>query len=152
LYGELAGRVSLLPLTYEQASSLLASVFGETAHLDSLVDQLMQRTQGSPRELMRLSQHLVDRGIVRYRAGAWSLPSRLDPSELPASIAQVLHATASALENPVRVLAGTFALCPDHSFTFDECRVLSGNVEPTELARQLGKLVTAEILRGAAER
>lgn len=152
LYAELAIRVTLHPLTHAQAHQLLASVFGDTAHLDNLVDQLMQRTEGSPRDLMRLAQHLVDRNVVRYHAGAWSLPARLDPSELPASIAQVLHASASALENPLRVLASTFALCPDHSFTFDECRVLSGGLQPTELARQLGKLVTAEVLRSTAER
>jgi hypothetical protein len=152
LYTELASRVSLHALTHKQAHALLVSVFGETTHLDSLVDQLMQRTHGNPRDLMRLSQHLVDRGVVRYHAGAWSLPARVDTSDLPASIAQVLHATASKLDAPARVLAGTFALCPDYSFTFEECRVVSGCKDPSELAWQLGQLVTAEVLRGTGER
>ena len=152
LYTELAVRVSLHALTHEQARALLASVFGEATYLDSLVDQLMQRSGGNPRDLMRLSQHLVDRGVARYDAGAWTLPLRIDPGDLPASIAQVLHATASALDCAARVLAGTFALCPDYSFTFDECRVLSGETNPAELAGRLGRLVTAELLRSNAER
>jgi len=152
LYSELAVRISLHALTHEQARALLASVFGEATYLDSLVDQLMQRSGGNPRDLMRLSQHLVDRGIVRYHAGAWTLPARLDPSDLPASIAQVLHATASGLDCAARVLACTFALCPDYSFSFDECRVLSGETNSAVLARRLGRLVTAELLRSSAER
>jgi hypothetical protein len=153
LYTELAIRVTLHALTHEQARALLASAFGEAAYLDSLVDQLMQRSQGNPRDLLRLSQHLVDRGTVRYHAGAWTLPARIDPSDLPASIAQVLHATASSLDCAARVLAATFALCPDYSFTFDECRVLCGAAnDPAALARRLGRLVTAEVLRASAER
>ena len=50
------------------------------------------------------------------------------------------------------MLAGTFALCPDYSFTFDECRVLSGETDPAALAGRLGRLVTAELLRSSAER
>lgn len=152
LYSELSVRVSLQALTHEQARALLASVFGEAEHLDSLVDQLMQRSGGNPRDLMRLAQHLVDRGLAHYQTGAWTLPARLDPGDLPASIAQVLHATASNLDKPTRTLAATFALCPDFSFGFDECRVLSGEHDPAELAGRLGRLVTAEILRSNAER
>jgi hypothetical protein len=50
------------------------------------------------------------------------------------------------------VLACTFALCPDYSFSFDECRVLSGESDSAELARRLGRLVTVEVLRSSAER
>jgi hypothetical protein len=49
-------------------------------------------------------------------------------------------------------LSAAFALCPDQSFTFEECRLLAVHVDPTQLARELSRLVSIEILRATAER
>ena len=65
---------------------------------------------------MRLAQHLVDRGLVRYAAGAWSLPSEIDSADLPASLSDALAARLTQLPAAAVDLACAFALCPDQSF------------------------------------
>jgi len=39
---------------------------------------------------MSLTQHLIDKGLIRYQAGAWTLPRRIEPDDLPGSLGEAL--------------------------------------------------------------
>lgn len=146
LLSEACVPVRLRPLDVEQTRALLASIFGDAPNLSGLVRRLHQLSSGNPRNLMRLAQHLVDRRIVRYAAGAWVLPERIEGGELPETMAQAFQATVAALEDDARSLAHAFAACTDQRFAFDECLVLSAHGDPGRTLKSLDQLLTAEVL------
>jgi hypothetical protein len=151
VYARAATALTLEPLDLLETRELLGTMFGDSLHLDLLVHRLWNVAQGYPRDLMRLAQHLLDRGIVRYRGGAWLLPTQLDPNELPESVSQLLRGRVSALRPSALMLARALALRPDNSFGFDECCLLAAS-QPARMLDDLQSLVAADILRGVGER
>jgi hypothetical protein len=107
---------------------------------------------GNPRDVMRLAQHLVDKRVVRYQSGAWSLPDRIDGRDLASSIAQSMQESASALHTDARLLAQTFALSPEQQFTYEECLVLAGRCTPGKLVQMLDELAMADVVKRSSER
>jgi hypothetical protein len=152
LFTERASRLPLQPLTEAEVKMLLVSVFGASAGLDALARRAFVLSQGNPRDVLRLAQHLVDRGVVRYHAGAWSVPAKIDPADLPGSIAQMLAARTDDLSESARMLGGAFALCPEHGFTFEECAALGERHDPAQTVRDLEQLSKADAIRAAGDR
>jgi serine/threonine-protein kinase len=139
--------LKLEPLSEEDSVKLLSSVFGTVPNVEVLAHRARELCAGSPRDLLRLAQHLVDRGVVRYAAGAWSLPSAIDASDLPASLSDALAARLTHLPEAALELACAFALCPDQSFGFEECSQLSATSDPATRVALLEALVRADIVR-----
>src|SRR5262249_5989192 len=106
---------------------------------------------GSPRDLMRLAQHLVDRGVVRYAAGAWTLPREIDAGDLPASLSEALSSRLAALPEAARGLACGVALCPDQSFSFEECGQLSARLESAARVALIEALISADVAQRAGD-
>ena len=152
LFAERASRLPLHPLMENEVKMLLVSVFGASAELDALAHRAFVLSQGNPRDVLRLAQHLVDRRVVQYRAGAWSVPGRIDPADLPGSIAQMLAARADDLSESARMLGCAFALCPEHGFTFEECAALGERHDPAQTVRDLEQLTKSDALRAAGDR
>ena len=101
---------------------------------------------GNPRDVMRLAQHLLDRGVVRLRDGAWVLPDRIDDADLPSSMALALAATVTALDPRARTLARALAQCPDESFSLEECRALGTEIDRAAAFRSLDRLLSAGVV------
>ena len=75
----LSASSTLLPvdaLGVAYTEQLLRSVFGDVPNLQLLAHRLHGISGGLPRDILRLAQHLVDEGVVRYQAGAWSVPDQ----------------------------------------------------------------------------
>jgi hypothetical protein len=142
-----ASSFELPNLSEAQSHELLGSIFGVSPELEPLARRLHALSQGSPRDLMRLAQHLVDRNLARYSAGSWSLPPQLDARDLPASVAQLMRERVAGLGPEAKQLAGALALCPDQSFGFDEALALSTRPQAAALTRDLDVLSQAEIVR-----
>jgi hypothetical protein len=142
-----ANSFELPHLTAAESEELLASIFGASPHIGALAARLHALSAGSPRDLMRFAQHLVDRGLAQYSAGAWTLPAQLGASELPKSVAQLLKARVALLRPEAQQLAGALALCPDESFSFDEARALAVRPETSAITRDIEALARAEIVR-----
>jgi hypothetical protein len=149
---ETAALVRLENLAREESESLLRSLFGDAPNIGMLAHRLHDLANGNPRDLLQLAQHLVDRQIVRYEAGAWTLPQRVDEADLPTSIARALHARLEMLSEPARELASAFALSADLGFSVDECGLLSGGRERVALLPVLDELVAADVARRVDER
>jgi hypothetical protein len=152
LFANTSAKIELKKLLPEQSEKLLASVFGEVPHIRLLAHRLHQISDGSPRDLMQLAQHLVDKKRVHYQSGSWTLPDRIDEGDLPASIAQALVETLERLDRPTYELAATMALSPGQSFSFDECLILTEHGEPAKLISSLNELVAASVLSFDKER
>lgn len=151
LFVDKAKKVALDNLTQVEAQSLLASVFGASATLEALTQRLHALSGGSPRDLMRLAQHLVDNGSARYHAGTWSLPG-LDDVALPSSLAQLLSGRLQLLAPAARDLARGLALCPEKSFRIEECGRLSDRDEAGALLADIEELTKADVLHLLGDR
>ncbi|HKU36508.1 MAG TPA: serine/threonine-protein kinase [Polyangiales bacterium] len=149
---ETATRFELSALSLDDSEKLLRSLFGDVPNVGALAHRLYEVTAGKPRDLLRLAQHLVDRGAVRYEAGAWSLPARTDAADLPDSLASALAARVAALRPEALRLGLALALCPDQSFGFDECLRLVDPREPRELLHDCDELLAADIARRLDDR
>jgi hypothetical protein len=144
---EVSTRIQLRELDAGHTHALLESLFGDVPNVGLLSDCAHSLCRGNPRDLLRLAQHLIDRGSVRYDAGAWTLPARFDADELPSSMAEALRARVAAQRESARMLAGALALCTDESFSFDECGWLFGTHDVAALQADIDALAQAEIAR-----
>jgi hypothetical protein len=152
LLSQASVRLTLSNLSAEHGAMLLRSVFGEVPHVDLLAHRLHALASGNPRDLLRLAEHLVHKQVVRYQAGAWSLPAQIDASELPESIAHERQGRVDALSQDARELAQAMSLCPEQRFSFDECLLLTAHREARLLLPTLDQLASNEIVRAAFER
>ncbi len=141
------GSIKLRPLTPEDSEQLVRSVFGDSPSVGLLAARLHAISDGSPRLLMQLAQHLVDRNVARFSAGAWTLPGDLRAIDLPETVAQARKAQVDSLSESSRELGRILALCDDLSFTFDECLQLFGSENKSELIAGLDELVAKGIVR-----
>jgi hypothetical protein len=139
--------ILLEPLAAEATHMLLGSVFGDVPNLQLLAHRLQTISGGNPRDLMQLAQHLVDRGVLRYRNGAWSIPDNLDALDLPSGMAQALRTRVDMLRPDSRALARTMAQSPGQRFAFDECVVLANEEARGRVMESLDELLAAGVLR-----
>lgn len=146
LLSQSSAALKLRPLSLEHTQELLASVFGEVQNVRYVATHLQAISGGKPRELMQLAQHLVDTRLVRYEAGAWTLPSRLDPGDLPPTLGDALKGRLGRLEAPALELAQTLALAAKKGFSVQECLALSSHGDGGRLRRALGALTAADIV------
>ncbi len=141
-----AVHIALKNLVLEDTEQLLGSVFGETSNVKLLADRLQGIAQGNPRAIMQLAQHLVDKGLIRYQAGAWTLPSRIDARDLPGTLTEALKAKTEKLNPSASQLAQTLALSPEDTFGFDECLGLVGEPDKALLLQSINELVTSGVI------
>jgi hypothetical protein len=149
---EHALHIPLENLTRDESEILLKSLFGEVPNSGSFAHSLHELAGGNPRDLMRLAQHLVDRQVVRYESGAWSVALRIDAADLPSSMAQALRTRLETLTDSALELASAFALCPDQGFVFEECNQLRDQPAAAQLLADLDELVRADVVRRADDR
>jgi hypothetical protein len=140
-------RIRLASLTAEDSEKLLRSLFGGAPNVNLLAHRFQDLCAGNPRDLLRLAQHVIDRGFVRYAAAAWTLPAQLDDKDLPVSMAAALITKLSQLSVVARDLACAFALCPDQSFSFSECSALAGVLDNSALIASIEELTAADVAR-----
>jgi tetratricopeptide (TPR) repeat protein len=137
--------VRLANLTRGETEALLASLFGDVQNLALVADGVYRASSGNPRACMDLARHLVDRGVVSYEGGAWTLPTRLDPNDLPRSAEDAIRDRISALDPLGRWLAEAQSLAND-TFGRDHYRSLRTDVDATRVDRALGELVSSQVL------
>ncbi|HEY3970437.1 MAG TPA: ATP-binding protein, partial [Solirubrobacteraceae bacterium] len=136
-------------LDAKETAELLGSVFGDVPNVALVALRLHAIASGRPRDLMRLAQHLVDRGAVQYRNGTWSLPQHVESGDLPASLSQALQSRVQRLSERARGLAQTIAHVPELRLSFEECLLLTEHGETPRLIRSIDELMASEILRRA---
>jgi len=139
---------TLSRFTLSETQALLTSLFGASVQLEQLTQRLHLLSSGSPRDLMRLCQHLVDTGVARYEHGAWLLAD-VSELQLPGDLSELLASRSRSLSTAARELACALALCSDQSFSFTECLRLSAQSEEAALLQALDALLGADIVRAS---
>jgi tetratricopeptide (TPR) repeat protein len=145
-------RIALLPLHHGQVEALLVSVFGDVPNIRLVTDAIHAVSQGNPRATMELAQHLIDRGLVRYEGGAWTLPARLSPSDLPESAEAALAERVAGLAPLPRWLAQAQSLATHHAFTRDDYLGLRTELPAAEIDAAIGQLVSAQLVESDGRR
>ncbi|MBN1653521.1 MAG: protein kinase [Deltaproteobacteria bacterium] len=145
-------RIKIANLTSEQTERLLGSVFSRVPNIKLLADRLHTISQGNPRVVMQLAQHLVDKGHIYYGYGAWTIPSSIDSEDLPSSIREALEARLGKLSADALQLARTLALSPEQSYSLEECGFLTRHRDTARLVQELGELIASEILMSDGKR
>jgi hypothetical protein len=146
LFEAAAASMQVTTLSARHSEDLLRSVFGDVPQLQAVAHKLHAISQGNPRDTLKLAQYLVDKGVARYRSGAWSLPAKFDDGDLPASMAAALRVQIDALEPATRELATLVALAEDRDLAFDECAALYPDVPAKKVHDRFDTLVTAQLL------
>ncbi|HKU43311.1 MAG TPA: protein kinase [Polyangiales bacterium] len=116
--------LDLQPLSAANVQALLSSVFGDVANLDMLASEIQDVALGNPRTCMDLAQHLVDKQVIRYASGTWTLPASLAAADLPRSSQDALRAKLTRLSQAARAMAEAHALAYTELLSADDYRAL----------------------------
>jgi hypothetical protein len=146
-----ATRIRLQPVSRIDTEGLIQSVLGDVPDLKRVADWVYDIGQGNPAQTVELIQCLVDRSIVRYVDGAWTLPERLDHADLPGDIAQAFEQRLEQLSVPARRVIETMVV---HARRMDLGEVLlltDFDAAPAErestLFAAVDELLAAHVLR-----
>ncbi len=146
LMRETGATIRLGPLSHAQTDELVISVFGDVPNVRLLADRLYAVAAGNPRATMRLAQHLLDRGLVGFRAGVWVLPETLDLAELPASHEDALVARVQRLSEDARTVGRALALSTLPGLELTRCGALLDSDDSARVSMALDELVSAGIV------
>jgi hypothetical protein len=134
----------LAPLTGEQTRELFGSLFGDVANLSMLSEEVQRVALGNPRQSLELAQHLVERGLIRYASGSWTLPSRVSADDLPRTAGAALQARIARMSPHARFLAEAQALAFFETFADEDYRALLPDVGSQEVELALSELLAAQ--------
>jgi tetratricopeptide (TPR) repeat protein len=135
----------LVPLDKDEAEKLMRSIFGNVPNVGLLSHRIHDIAHGNPRDMMQLAQHLIDRKVVRYESGSWSVPDSFDASDLPATMAQAFEATVQSMATDAREIACALSLAPGLTVKVDELSIL-GPGGKCSAAQRLDELVRSRVL------
>ena len=138
--------IALTDLSQEQTEALLHSLFGGVANLSLIAGRIHALAQGNPRATMELAQHLVDKGLVRHEAGAFSLPDALDEREIPHTLASALRERLQALSVDARELCQALQVIEGDAFALADYPDLSSHGDEVRVFAALDELVAARVL------
>ena len=138
----------LEPLTAAETHALLGSLFGDVANLELLSRELQQIARGNPRQTIDLAQYLVDRDAIRYVAGTWTLPARLEADDLPRGFSDALRSRAQQLSADARFLAEAHALAFYPALRDAQYRALLPDASLSRVEQALSELVSIQAIAG----
>jgi hypothetical protein len=98
-------RLPLTELERARSAELVQSMFGQVPNIERLNDWIFRIAHGNPKLTVELAEHLLSRGIVRYVAGTWVVPSDDINEAVPHDMAEALAMRIHALSAPAVALA-----------------------------------------------
>src|SRR4029077_9154817 len=122
------------------------SVFDGDGHLAGIAEQVQRAAAGNPRAMMALCDDLVERGIVRYEAGSWSVRHAAEAEELLPSLAAVLEGRLGALPPDALALAEALALTDAAGLPVDSYGSLTEHGDVGRVYRAIDALLTSGML------
>jgi predicted ATPase len=147
---EIADRVRLGPLAIADVVELAGALFGDTPHT-RLARWMHEASGGSPLRVLDLARHLVDRRIIRYAFGLWTIPDDLDRHELPAGLSAAMDRKILGLGPPARALAEALAV-HGGELPLGVCVALADEKSEKVTFGALDEMVFVEVLIGSGDR
>lgn len=139
-------RMSLENLDAQGVGDLVHALLGEVRHAARFTDWLHGLTGGNPRRTIDLFRHLVTSGVVGHSEGVWILPQELASVELPPGMDRAQSERLLAL-GPLSLRLAEIMSVHDGPMPLSLCTTLLGGEPPESVARALGELVRANVLR-----
>jgi hypothetical protein len=152
LLRDAALRIELPALSGGHTETLLESVFGQGRNSALLAHRIHELADGNPQRVMALCEHLVQRGMARYAAGSWSLPERLDPGDLPASIEAAFAARIAGLAPEALELAQALALTEPRAIALSDYALLRADGDHPRAFACIAALLQEGIVAPEGER
>ncbi len=100
-----AGKLTISVLGKQHVAALVSSLFGDVPNVERVGDWLYRVAHGNPALTLELAEHLLVRGVVRYREGSWVLPSEEIVEAVPEDLTQTLGLRLLRLRPAARALA-----------------------------------------------
>jgi hypothetical protein len=138
--------LGLDPLSQQQTRMLFSSVFGDVANIDMLVDETYKIARGNPQQCMNLAQHLIDRQVIKYTAGSWTLPTSLSAEDLPSSAEELILIRIAALSPLARFFGEVHALAFLELFTRADYAALRPDFDALAIDDALSELLVEQAL------
>ena len=140
--------VSMEGMSTDETLELMRSIFSDAPNLTRFADWLHERAAGSPLHAIEICKRLLDRGVLRYASGLWSLPTERPDAELPAALGDALSLRLHDLSQTARELAECLSLQRGRT-TLRLCNMLCAGIDASDLQlaeRTLAELVRADVL------
>ncbi|HEY5921392.1 MAG TPA: AAA family ATPase, partial [Kofleriaceae bacterium] len=107
---DIAHRLRLRGLDADEVTELCRSLFGDIEHIPRLAHWMHKTAGGSPLYTTELARHLVERGVLRYEHGLWTVPDELGHEDLPRGLADAMDARVRALPATARALGEALSI------------------------------------------
>jgi hypothetical protein len=142
---------TLEPLTHDQTQTLFDSMFGDVPNLQQLVEEIYRIARGNPQQSIDLAQHLIDRGVITYAAGTWTLPRGLSDVDLPKSAEDAIRKRINSLEPLARRLAETHALAFREQLTHEDYLALASDMDARAVDAAINQLISQQAIVGDSQ-
>ncbi len=109
-FADAARRLRLRGLDVGEVTELCRSVFGDVEHIPRLAHWMHKTAGGSPLYTTELARHLVERGVLHYEHGLWTIPEDLRQEDLPSGLGDAMDARVRALPANARALGETLSI------------------------------------------
>jgi hypothetical protein len=136
----------LAPLTSDQTLELFSSLFGEVANLPTIASEIHRVALGNPGQSLEMAQHLVDRGVIRYASGNWTLPRALSADDLPRTAAAAMQARIGRMSPHAQFLGAAHALAFSDTLSEQDYRGLAPDVSSLDFDLALSELLTNQAI------
>jgi hypothetical protein len=140
--------LELRPLDREQSHALLASMFGDVPNLALLANELFDIARGNPQQIIAVAQHLLDKGLIGYASGVWTLPATLAATDMPRSAEAAIAARIAALSATARALGEAHALAYHDTVSRAEYYALQPKLPAGAIDNAILELEQSQALKG----
>lgn len=134
-------------LSADDLEALVRGSFGDVPNAARLAAFLHEHTGGSPLLVTDLLHSLVDRRLIVYSDGMWTIASDVASTELPRTLAASFDLRVATLDPDARRLAEILALVGSAA-PLDLVVALATHLDEAQVFETLDRLVEAEILIG----
>lgn len=143
---ERSAAMPLSPLSKQESEALLESILGNVPHLQLLNERVFSLASGNPSETMDVLRFLIDRDLVRYQGGGWTLPPSLAAHQLPRTARDAVLERIARLPSTARRLLGAMALATFDNLTLPQCAFLLDAPNEEGVRETLRELVDARMV------
>ncbi len=140
-----AERLALHGLDADEVIELCRSLFGDVEHVPRLAHWMHQTAGGSPLYTIELARHLVDRGVLRYEHGLWTIPGELAHDDVPRGLSDAIDERVRALDPDARALGEALSI-QGGALTLELVLLLADNRREDAVFAALDHLAYQEVL------
>ncbi len=147
---DVAQKIRVRALQASDVEELVRGTFGDVPHLARLAAWMQKTSGGSPLHCFELARHLVERGVVRYEQGVWSVPEEPDVAGMPQRLADAMELRIATLGPRARELAEVLSV-HGGALPLLLCIEVADASREEEVFLALDELVYEEVLIGAED-